>query len=140
MDEYKRMILALPEDFFQGWVWQEGDKFLHKELGSEHWNECVTGDYKADLEGVIWYVVPDYYDRLEGEIRPLPSQKQLQDMIKKHQLLRNVKLNDFDVLQRVYEWHKRRDPEHKLNKITEHMFLEVVQWLNDKTWTGENWI
>ena len=54
MDEtYLKMILALPDEFFDGWEWQAGDKAL--------------------INNEVWTVF--------GGTRPIPSQEQLQKMM-----------------------------------------------------------
>lgn len=137
MDEYTKMVLALPDEFFEGWEWKHGDQFIVSYCDEP--DVYYIGDCGL-VEGKPHDIVSEDYFEIKGEIRPLPSQKQLQDMIKKHIARHNLKLNDLDLLQRVIEWHTRRDPEHKQDKCAEILFLDVLLWMNLKTWNGRIWI
>lgn len=149
MDEdYLKMILALPDEFFEGWEWKEGDRFIlinRKKGKIVDYQDGTIGDSVLENGevGYIWtsgYSGEYGFEKYDSEIRPILSQEQLQSMIKKHVLVHNVKLKDVEILKRVTDWHIRRDPEHKLDKSTKCLFLEVLQWLNDKTWDGEAWL
>lgn len=145
--EYIKMILALDDEFFKGWEWKAGDKALSindqykrellllttAPLEKLNSNDNVTLLFPHSVDGVT---VDEYIFNL----RPLPSQEQLQEIIKKQCLSHNVKLKDIEILKRVVDWHIRRDPKHTLERSAECLFLEVVQWLNDKTWNGEAWV
>lgn len=146
-NQYIKMILALPDEFFENWEWRTGDK--------------AVNILNSRIITILWATEPDiwkteryamYYSRQtpfskEGstkiklcEIRPLPSQEQLQEMIKKHNILHNVKLTDLEILERVVGWHVRRDHNKNQNKCSKQIFLEVLMWLNDKLWDGEKWV
>lgn len=85
---YLKMILALPDTFFDGWEWQAGDKALSindqykrellllttaplKKLNS---NDNVTLLFPHSVDGVT---VEEYIFNL----RPIPRQEQLQEML-----------------------------------------------------------
>lgn len=81
-EEYIKMILALPEEFFDGWDWKEGDMFLYKESDSEEFSIGYIGTHILERNKPIsWMdVVYDPYETLRG-LRPIPSQEQLQKMM-----------------------------------------------------------
>lgn len=134
---YKKMILALPSNFFENWEWQNGDRFLHKELGSKFWNEKAIGDHEVTSGNTVLYFIPDYQDVLEGEIRPLPSQKQLQSLaIRKESDSSNVFiLIEFTayVKERGYKWYK--------NKSMECLWLEfLMDTKHHFDWKKDKWV
>jgi hypothetical protein len=82
-DNYIKMALALPDDFFKDWKWQYGDQFItyvwkHGEQIPE--NVRIIGDSDL-LEGKVGrWLLGDFID-YACKMRPLPSQRQLQDML-----------------------------------------------------------
>ena len=139
--EYIKMILALPDEFFDGWEWQAGDKAL---VNNEVWTvfEGNSNGMVVIGENLQQFSIGDldFSYKIGDKARPIPNQEQLQEIIKKQCLSHNVKLKDIEILKRVVDWHIRRDPKHTLERSAECLFLEVVQWLNDKTWNGEAWV
>ena len=133
--EYLKMILALPNEFFKGWGWKDGDSFIRLYDG----HIGYLGNYKIDELSVQFTWGSTWAGCLE-DIRPIPSQGQLIGMISNHSMLKTVKLTELQVIERVSQWHVRRDPCVIQNKCCEQLYLEVLQWLNDKTWDGETWI
>lgn len=144
--EYLKMILALPEEFFNVWEWNDGDQvYLIDEIdeyscSEEHglytiFDGLICNDGFTCTENWLYVRAIDFKNG-----RPIPSQKQLINMIKDHSMLKSVKLTDIEVMGRVVSWHDRRDPKHTQKKCCEQLYLDVLMWLNDKTWNGEKWI
>jgi hypothetical protein len=77
-DEYLQMVLALPDEFFKDWKWEDGDAFLYKMDGD--WIESYIGQYAIENNVIMEPNLVEYFIPVEGEIRPLPSQKQLQEI------------------------------------------------------------
>jgi len=80
-DEYLKMILALPEEFFDGWKWKEGDQFLRYN------HECKYVEIQGHVGNYALYSytgkicnINETGDYVEGDLRPVPSQEQLQKM------------------------------------------------------------
>jgi len=79
------MVLALPDDFFKGWQWQAGDRaiiFHGKEisiLGKQ--NEYIWYYDRGELVFSIDFIKNDIAMVHVNDLRPIPSQKQLQDML-----------------------------------------------------------
>ena len=146
-DLYNKMVLALPDDFFNGWELEDGDQvYLFKDTDdytcSEKHGLYTIFDNLLANDGVTYTENWHYATWMisDGLIRPIPSQKQLQCLIRSLLKFHNVELNDLEILNRVVGRHNRRDPENKQNKSTDCLFLEVHMWLNNKTWNGEAWI
>jgi hypothetical protein len=139
---YIKMVLALPLDFFKDWEWQEGDHLLHKELGSDQWYERTIGELEVSRNTILYRVI-DYHDTLEGDIRPLPSQRQLQDMAKKVLTEKhNVEFDDWRLLVDFYN--VTRDSFFRvfspINYTLDVMWLQyVVHRMYNKRWDGEQW-
>lgn len=151
-DKYIKMVLALPESFFDGWEWKTGDDYLLKyhnpRSHKETWQAGTIGDAFVTVDGVIGY--PEGLDfkfkSYEGELRPLPSQKQLQDKI-----LSAWKKNwtGFTYFMLVCEFWRYIE---KLPRETIQEFIEnktdldemwlmfFMQEIESKKWDGENWI
>ena len=158
--EYLNMVIALPDDFFEN---------ITPEFGNLFWVETDQGwkeDYSRKTYAILDHVFDDgnyslilmdssqiderlykwdfqYNKRDEVTYWKgwlIPSQEQLIKMIKDNQILKNVKLSDLEILERVVEWHMRRDPEKVQEKCAECLFLDVLMWLNGNIWDGEKWI
>jgi hypothetical protein len=128
MDEYIKMVLALPEEFFKDWEWKEGDHLLHKELGSDQWYERTIGELEVSRNTILYKVV-DYHDELEGEIRPLPSQRQLQE------------LSTLDWWTFYSAIVHSSDIDYEKNESCECGCLKETVWiLYGKKWDGTKWI
>ena len=144
-EEYLKMILALPEEFFEGWEFNNGDQvYLIEEI--EDYSPSKEYGLYTVFDGLLaneeLLITENLYVRVIDfkNGRPIPSQGQLIGMISNHSMLKTVKLTDLQVIERVSQWHVRRDPCMIQNKCCEQLYLEVLQWLNDKTWDGETWI
>lgn len=69
------MILALPDEFFEGWEWKAGDRVLHKLEYSDEWKTEFI------LDNGIAYIISLNKGNVWGKYIPLPSQEQLQKMV-----------------------------------------------------------
>ncbi len=137
-DEYLRMVLALPEEFFEGWEWREGDQFYIKGYGED---THVIGDavlFKKKphyWKGYLVYGDWDYF-----KLVPVPSQEQLQSIIKKY-----ITENEFPLTDRVLLCEFMDHVIYYREKEFECCSLDVM-WLDfamcriyKKTWDGEKW-
>ena len=150
-NEYQKMVLALPADFFQDWVWQEGDKFLCHEPTKRSdklphnpieygWIIHTIGDHEL-YEGEIYK--KDYelaYKKRKDKIRPLPSQKQLLEIYKKKQG------DQFESLSLLWfaNWFEAKVTEYHSfclkNRSSDCIVLMFVQEkCYNKKWDGKAW-
>jgi len=147
-EEYLKMVLALPDEFIKNLSVKNGDQvFLLKDVkATDYPSSYGHGLYTVfenslAFEGHIctehWMGV--YWLLEERKAIPIPSQEQLINMIKNCSMWNTVKLTDLEIITGVAEWH-RRYPCKTQNKCCEQLYLEVLMWLNDKTWDGESWI
>ena len=149
---YLKMILALPDEFFDGWEWQAGDKALSindqykrellllttaplKKLNS---NDKVTLLFLHSMDGVT---VEEYIFNL----RPVPSQQQLQEMVKNHMLKDDETVLDYDIINFFCDWFKAHFCSKYTYKEIEHSSIKSV-WLRyamhiiySKKWNSESW-
>ena len=148
-DLYNKMILALPGDFFKDWQWHIGDKALC--LDSLSRGEVIIMDGICHgLVKVAW--VDRIFLETEQEcidrLRPVPSQKQLQSIIKQHWLKPDA--TDYDVLVFFQNWFRviyRSNCTYGIKyKEIENESIDCI-WLRytmhvicDKTWNVEAWI
>jgi len=141
-EEYKKMVLALPDEFFAGWEWKYGDAFLLKE--NSGWNVYHIGEYllengKIGFENV-WdgdFVYEDH------EIKPSPNQEQLQELILKIKKEREASDSYEDVwnLSDFHEFIDTHNIEWMHLKSLNCMWLEyLMDFKYNKKWDGEKWI
>lgn len=139
-DEYIKMILALPDEFFDGWVWNYGDTFVLK-VASDKWIVHHIGDFEL-INNDIGTWVPiggceSTFEKVEEERRPIPSQEQLQDKIIKSQ---NCKPSDvFNLFQTWYYIYSHQKDNRMFNSFRE-AWLHCHMWLEKKEWDGESWV
>jgi len=156
-DLYNKMILALPDDFFNGWELEDGDQvYLFKDIddytcSEKHGlytifdnllaNNGVT--YTENWHYAIWIIS-------DGLIRPIPSQKQLQSIIKQHWLKSDDTVKDYDVLVFFQDWFRARYGSNYTYGIQykeiENESIDCI-WLRyamhviyNKTWNGNAWV
>jgi hypothetical protein len=83
LDEmYVKMVLALPEDFFKDWKWEEGDQFLT--FYDEEWHVNFVGSNEIHNNKIgtwrpAWGDDVSFFVNRDPKI-PLPNQKQLQEI------------------------------------------------------------
>lgn len=135
--EYIKMILALPNDFFEDWEWRTGDKAV-KILN----NEIVVFLWKAEEHAWYYNYHPSFSNEMSSaiklcDIRPLPSQEQLQNKIIKSQ---NCKPSDvFNLFQTWYYIYSHQKDNTGFNSFKE-AWLHCYMWLEKKEWNGEKWV
>ena len=132
---FKKMVLALSPKFFEDWQWKEGDVFLHKELGSDFWNEKVIGNHTVSGNTVM-YIVGEYEDVLDGEIRPLPSQKQLQNIC-----MNLIQCSPQELLRFFEAWLYEDEIRPVVDfEDFDDLWLKYTVWVwSRQEWDGEKW-
>lgn len=130
------MILALPEDFFKDWKLEIGDlviaigpnkvmKFYSddgKELGG-HWKTVVYLDSGSTVA-------------ICNELRPIPNQKQLQEMLN---------LSPIKFIEGIFKFASSKIPKDadlSIYSIDMECFTlaYVMEMKFGKYWNGENWV
>jgi len=135
--QYLKMILALPYKFFEGWEYKLGDSIL---IGGEVAYTGVVGVYRREVIRCDVLVGVGF----ESDIRPIPSQEQLQNKIinhvnKKHP---HYECNDFTLSKKFIAYVIEGDLVQNIeNKPLKVMWLEFAEYvIYGKTWDGEAWI
>lgn len=140
-DLYLKMCLALPENFFDGWELQTGDKVIKI-------SNCKQVVYLWKAEEWAWYYNyhPSFSNEVGSaiklrEIKPIPSQEQLQNRVMKKR-----SLSPYCLAQCFYEWLAYE----ALGKADsdEWFFVPLVcRWLEyvvyselSLRWNGEKWL
>ena len=140
-DDYLKMVLALPDEFFEGWEWKAGDKAItitsHREVMIIS-NELIS---KSKYPGFIKVIYP-YSDDDTPEflkihhVRPIPSQEQLQQI---------MDMGPIGFIEDFYEY--AQDPLHEgMDASIFHIDLNcftlayVMDRKYKKYWDGESWI
>lgn len=147
-DEYKKMVLGLPEEFFAGWEWKEGDRFIliNRMKGKiVDYQDGTIGDSVLENGevGYIWtsgYSGEYGFEKYYSEIKPIPSQEQLQTKIKVYNKSIGIEMYDYCLITQIGTWCYRQPVESVKNESIECLTLMFYQWLNDKRWDGEKWI
>ncbi|MDD4588803.1 MAG: hypothetical protein PHG06_00040 [Parabacteroides sp.] len=137
--EYIKMVLGLPDEFFAGWEWQEGD---HAISLRDNKSEAIITEFD------VWHDPKIIHVKFVGEIgftylfsldnlRPVPSQEQLQELIIKSQ---NCKPSDvFNLFQTWYYIYSHQKDNTVFNSFKE-AWLHCYMWLDKKEWNGESWV
>ena len=123
-DQYIKMILALPDEFFKGWEWKVGDKYLINY--GDYWDIGFIGDSSIENREVGYYFITvGEFQKFREELRPLPSQEQLQKLsgldwdLYYHDLVKNYSEYDSD----------------------EQAGLAMITYMKyGKIWNGTKWI
>jgi hypothetical protein len=81
-DKYIKMIISLPEEFFEGWEWNAGDRAItltsHREIMIV--SNPSMRQYSDWGEAIFPYSDDNTHDLFKKtDISPLPTQKQLQE-------------------------------------------------------------
>jgi len=142
-DQYIKMILALPDEFFDGWEWQAGDKALSindqykrellllttAPLEKLNSNDNVTLLFPHSVDGVT---VEEYIFNL----RPLPSQEQLQ----KKMLLKNPNIDGLYHLHKIFDgWVTVYLIMNKFENYNQAWLAFAVSIILNLEWNGEAW-
>ena len=150
------MILALPDRFFEGWEWKEGNRVLSTKDIDDQKTEGILTSFNTGMWSKDRIVLVNFLDpckepdlRLEeyfylGNLRPIPSQEQLQKKCIDFENKDNPysRSNDFSISKRfialVIEGDLVQNIENKPLKV---MWLEFAEYvIYGKTWDGEAWI
>ena len=153
-DLYKKMVLALPGDFFAGWQWQAGDRAIIPDgrevinIDSQLRQQMHAGNMIAAIFSESAYNEYDLFHL--NDLRPVPTQKQLQSIIKQHWLKSDDTVKDYDVLVFFQDWFRARYGSNYTYglryKEIENESIDCI-WLRytmhviyNKNWNGEVWI
>ena len=135
-DQYIKMVLALPEELFKRWKWKEGDTFLYKEDESETYSIGYIGTHILSNTKPVGFmdICFDPFEHLMN-LRPLPSQEQLQNMC-----LEKEEPFDPEILYVFTDWVYSTLRSVKFSSL-ESAWLQYVMWvIYKKEWDGEKWI
>jgi len=90
-DQYIKMILALPEEFFKGWKWKDGDTFLYRPAQEDEWEIYHIGSFGTMVNNgvIVFATLIEDATPSQGKYRPVPSQEQLQNLLIKFHMIHN---------------------------------------------------
>lgn len=137
-DEYLKMILALPDEFYEGWEWKAGDEVYARNWNMEFLVSFVSpnGVSATKLNSLTPTVTINPDVPINENIRPIPSQEQLQQI---------MDMSPIGFIEDFYEY--AQDPLHEgmdasifyidLNCFT---LAYVMDRKYKKYWDGESWI
>ena len=129
--EYIKMVLALPEEFFERWEWKAGDRVLHKLEYSDEWKTEFI------LDNGIAYIISLNKGNVWGKYIPLPSQEQLQE---KCMALINCDARDLLRFFEAWVYEDELRPVVSFADFNE-LWLKYTIWVwGRKEWNGEAWI
>lgn len=140
--EYLNMVLALPDSFFEGWEYKDGDLFwLVKDNDGDYTPSQDHGVYTV-VDGLLattgWHDI-EIWSKVKGftleEGRPIPSQEQLQKM---------VNLTPAEYIDDLYNY--TNEPAHE-NSDQSIFFIDMkcftLAYVMDrkyrKYWNGTSW-
>lgn len=140
-DVYKKMVLALPEEFFQGMVLEKGDKVIA--LGPNIVMRYISSDgiYFDEKWKAVEYLDGDREVSISNKLRPLPNQKQL---LKIYQDKNDIKFESMSLLW-FANWFvntvtERHDFCLKHRSAETIMLMWVQETCYNMMWDGEKWI
>lgn len=149
-DEYLRMILALPDEFFEGWEWQAGDRAVNISNNRMIMILWATEPniWKKERYACYYNYHPSFSNEMGSkitlsEIRPIPSQEQLQDIILKKFHENGLDITDREglyIFWRLQDWLHGQDFKEMAYLRFECIWLKFLMYLNGKTWNGESWV
>ena len=124
--QYLKMIMALPDEFFEGWEWQAGDKAIVNNNtwtvfgGNTNGMVVIGEDLKQFSIGKL-----DFSYKIGDEARPIPSQEQLLKISKL-----DWDLYYYDLLKRYSDY-----------DTAEQAGLAMIMYTKyAKKWNGESWV
>lgn len=144
-DQYIKMILALPDEFFKGWEWKVGDNLII--LSNKYNGEAIIidADLKYNKESVECMSLNSEYIvfiNLNSCI-PIPSQEQLQEMILNYQ--ENTTGNRFNNWKLIKEFYNFINC--GILKCVPETYTARELWLQylmhvvcNHRWNGEVWL
>jgi hypothetical protein len=145
MDEqYLTMILALPDKFFDGWIWHHCDFAIN--LDNVEKGRVTPLEEQFHTEFKIMYVDSIFKDTewvFKDRVRPVPNQEQIQKMILDNQEKQTGnRYNDFKLLNLYNEYINSN-----IFKYVPVIYSAVELWLQyaalkiyNMKWDGEKWI
>lgn len=150
-DEYIKMVLALPEEFFENWEYSAGNKVLVNTDGKLKFYTVFGGNENGmvvineNLEQFSLGKLDVSYN-LGDKYRPIPTQEQLQEIILKRFNKSDDSVLIYDVINFFCAWFQA----HWIKKSSYHAVLNdcgAAIWLRyavdviyGKTWNGEKWV
>lgn len=143
--EYIKMILALPDEFFAGWEWKAGDKYLINY--GDYWDIGFIGDSSIENgEAGYYFITVGEFQKFREELRPVPSQEQLQELIQNNWLKLDPTVQSYGVLKYFCNWFRANWVSYPAYKEVEtksinSIWLRYTMWMiYNKEWNGESWI
>lgn len=128
MDEnYLKMVLALPDEFFEGWEWKAGDKVYARNWNMEFLVSFVSpnGVSATKLNNLTPTITINPDVPINENIRPILSQEQLQKISKL-----DWDLYYYDLLKRYSDY-----------DTAEQAGLAMIMYAKyAKKWDGEAWL
>jgi len=146
-DEYKKMVLALPDEFFEDWQWKEGDSFLYRPSKDDDWELYYVGSFGTMVKDgiIVFATLIEDATPSQGEYRPVPNQEQLQAMI-----INNFKVSGLLIEENRYNiylewrfeaWLRDQIFEEKAGLSLGCLWLEFLEYaIYGKKWNNEEWI
>lgn len=140
-DEYIKMVLALPEEFFENWKWKAGEQFIDIK---DH-DTGYIGQYIVEKNTVKGLWNEGTYE-LENDIKPLPNQEQLQELILNYLCKTYPDAKTYDIINFFCDWFKAnfsRNPKYKEVEYESGSCIwlrYVLHVIYSKTWNGNQWI
>jgi len=134
--EYIKMVLALPDEFFEGWEWRHCDYAIN--LDNIEKGRATPLEEQFHTEFKILYVDSCFKDTewvFKDRVRPIPSQEQLQKMV-------GLSPNEFIEDLSDYTCEPVKEAEdlsifHDMNCFT---LAYVMDRKYGKYWNGDAWI
>ncbi len=145
--EYLKMVMALPEELFEGWGWTAGDKAL---VNNEIWT--VFGGNTNGMvvlgENLQQFSIGnlDFSYKIGDKAKPIPSQEQLQELIQKHWSKLDPTVQSYGVVKYFCNWFHTNWVSYPAYKEVENesinsIWLRYTMWMiYEKEWNGESWI
>ena len=148
MDEmYLKMILALSDEFFEGWEWKHCDYGIN--LDNIEKGRVIPLEEMFHTEFKILYVDSFFKDIewiLKDRVRPIPSQEQLQKMLESKMLTTggnrwHVFCTFDEFVRSEYERRSFWKTGTLITDSFEMLWLAcVMKEKYGKTWDGEKWM
>lgn len=149
-DEYLKMVLALPDEFFDGREWNDGDQVYLTEDIDDYDSSDYHGLYTV-FDGLLAHSgINDTENWLNVRAinfkngRPLPSQEQLQNMILNYYSKNGLDIKDREnlyLLWRFQEWLRDQTFDECAGlTIKELLLLFLMYVIYNKRWDGEKWL
>ncbi len=149
-DQYIQMVLALPESFFDGWKWQAGDRAILMDDRYKREVIVISSRNQIVSRKMVNLLFPDAFDESKTEeyvsrLRPVPSQKQLQDILLTYD---HDDCGFMSELQALFYWfnywvkgeNQMNGFRNEFSDFDQLWLAFAMHTLHGETWDGENWI